>query len=461
MQHDKVIAYASRQLKSHERNYSIHDLELAAIVFALKIWRHYLYGVKCDIFTDHQSLKYIFTQKELNLRQRRWLELLKDYDLEILYHPGKANIVADALSRKVHINMLTVEKNEQQLVFEIEKLQLQSSIDHSLIRLSQLLITPNWLQQVKENQIQDPELTKLMQKLQQGWTSDFKLDNGVLKFKNRMCIPNVDDIRQLLLREAHYSKFSVHPGGNKMYQGLKQMVWWPGLKKDVAEFVSKCLTCQQVKGEHQRPSGMLQPLSIPMWKWEEIAMDFVIGLPRSQQGRDAIWVVVDRLTKSAHFLPIKTTDTAERLAKLYVEQIIRLHGIPKVIISDRDSKFTSHFWKKVHTAFNTELKFSTAFHPQTDGQTERTIQTLEDLLRMCVLDFGRNWEDHLVLIEFTYNNSYQTCIGMAPYEALYGRRCQSPVCWFESGERAMFGPELVDEATEKVKQIREMSMNLR
>ncbi|PKA64998.1 hypothetical protein AXF42_Ash011600 [Apostasia shenzhenica] len=184
-------------------------------------------------------------------------------------------------------------------------------------------------------------------------------------------------------------------------------------------------------------------------------MDFVIGLPRSQQGRDAIWVVVDRLTKSAHFLPIKTTDTAERLTKLYVEQIIRLHGIPKVIISDRDSKFTSHFWKKVHTAFSTELKFSTAFHPQTDEQTERTIQTLEDLLRMCVLDFGGSWEDHLALIEFAYNDSYQTSIGMAPYEALYGRRCQSPVCWFESGERAMFGPELVDEATEKVKQILE------
>ncbi|PKA48705.1 hypothetical protein AXF42_Ash018522 [Apostasia shenzhenica] len=240
-----------------------------------------------------------------------------------------------------------------------------------------------------------------------------------------------------------------------MYHDLKHMVWWPGLKKEVIEAVSKCISCQQVKGEHQRPPDLLQPLSIPIWKWEEVAMDFVVGLPRSQQRHNVIWVIIDRLTKSAHFLPIKATDSTDKLAKIYVDQIVRLHGIPSAIVSDRDPKFTSRFWQKVHQAFGTKLKFSTAFHPQTDGQTERTIQTLEDLLRLCVLDFGGGWETHIPLIEFAYNNSYQSSIEMAPYEALYGRKCQSPLCWYEGESRATLGPQLVDETTEKIKFIRE------
>ncbi|PKA67250.1 hypothetical protein AXF42_Ash004742 [Apostasia shenzhenica] len=365
MQYGKVIAYASRQLRPHEKNYPIHDLELTAIVFALKIWRHYL-----EVYTDHQSLKYVFTQKELNLRQRWWLELIKDYELQIIYHSGKANVVADALSRK------------------------------------------------------------------------------------RIYVPKISELRQAILREAHSSKYIIHPGETKMYHDLKQVVWWPALKKDVVEVIKKCVPCQQVKSEHQQPGGLLQPLLIPTWKWEEVAMDFVVGLPRSQRGNDAIWVVVDRLTKSVHLLPMKITDFIDKLAKIYVDQIVRLHGVPTAIISDRVPKFTSHFWKKLHKTFDTNLKFSTAFHPQTDGQIERIIQTLEDLLRLCILDFGGSWESHIPLIEFAYNNSYQASIGMASYEALYGRRCQSPLCWYESSDRALLGPQLIDETTEKIKKIR-------
>ena len=226
------------------------------------------------------------------------------------------------------------------------------------------------------------------------------------------------------------------------------------MKRDVVKYVSSCLTCQQIKAEHQKPAGLLQPLSVPEWKWDEIAMDFVMGLPRTPKGHDPIWVIVDRLTKSAHFLPMKKNFSLARLAQLYVEEIVRLHGVPSAIVSDRDPRFTSRFWEALQTALGTRLKFSTAFHPQTDGQTERTIQTLEDLLRACVLEFHGSWDDHLPLIEFAYNNGYHSSIQMAPYEALYGRPCRSPLCWEEMGDKSLIGPELVEQTTEKIRVIR-------
>ena len=230
--------------------------------------------------------------------------------------------------------------------------------------------------------------------------------------------------------------------------------WWPGMKKDVVEFVAKCLTCQQIKAEHQRPAGLLQPLQIPEWKWEEITMDFVVGLPRTSKQHDAIWVIVDRYTKSAHFLPVRMTYTMDQLAELYIQEIVRLHGVPVSIISDLDPRFTSKFWESLQKAMGTRLKFSTAFHPPTDGQTERTIQTLQDMLRACVLDFQGSWSKYLPLIEFAYNNSYQATIGIAPYEMLYGRKCRSPIHWDEMGEKKYLGPELVKETTEAIEKIR-------
>ena len=240
-----------------------------------------------------------------------------------------------------------------------------------------------------------------------------------------------------------------------MYQDLKQRYWWPGMKRDVVDFVSKCLTCQQIKAEHQRPAGLLQPLEIPEWKWEQVTMDFVSGLPKTVRGCDSIWVIVDRLTKSAHFLPVRVTYTLDKLAEIYVREIVRLHGVPKSIVSDRDSRFTSKFWKSLQNALGTRLKFSTAFHPQTDGQSERTIQTLEDMLRAYALDFQGAWDKYLPLAEFSYNNSYHATIGMAPYEALYGRKCRSPIHWHEAGERKYLGPELVEQATEAVEKIQQ------
>ncbi|RVW73465.1 Transposon Ty3-G Gag-Pol polyprotein [Vitis vinifera] len=211
------------------------------------------------------------------------------------------------------------------------------------------------------------------------------------------------------------------PKRDKDVQDLRQNYWWSGMKRDIAQFVAQCLVCQQVK----------------------------LSINDQQGGNNAIWVIVDRLTKSAHFLPMKVNFSMDRLASLYIKEIVRMHGVPVSIVSDRDPRFTSRFWHSLQKALGTKLSFSTAFHPQTDGQLERVIQVLEDLLRACALDLKGNWDDYLPLVEFAYNNSFQASIGMAPFEALYGRRCRSPVCWDDVGEKKLLGPELVQLTVEK------------
>ena len=193
------------------------------------------------------------------------------------------------------------------------------------------------------------------------------------------------------------------------------------------------LPANKLKQNTRNQEGCYEPLPIPMWKWERIAMDFVVGMPRTQRHHDAIWVIVDRLTKSAHFLPVKTTFSAEQLAELYIREIVRLHEVPLSIVFDRDARFTSRFWHGFQSTMGTDLDLSTAFHPQTNGQSEKTIQTLEDMLRACALDYTGNWDQHLPLAEFAYNNNCHSSIEMAPYEALYGRRCRTPICWDEVG----------------------------
>ncbi|GJS84525.1 putative reverse transcriptase domain-containing protein [Tanacetum coccineum] len=227
------------------------------------------------------------------------------------------------------------------------------------------------------------------------------------------------------------------------------------MKADIATYVSKCLTCAKVKAEHQRPSGLLVQPKVPEWKWDNITMDFVTKLPKTSQGYDTIWVIVDRLTKSAIFTPMRETDPLDKLARMYLKEVVTRHGIPVSIICDRDPRFASNFWRSLQNALGTNLDMSTAYHPQTDGQSERTIQTLEDMLRACAIDFGKGWVNHLPLVEFSYNNSYHASIKAAPFEALYGRKCRSPVCWTEVGEAQILGPELIQETTEKIIQIKQ------
>nr|GEY50810.1 putative reverse transcriptase domain, ribonuclease H-like domain protein [Tanacetum cinerariifolium] len=305
MQRGKLNAYASRQLKIHEKNYTTHDLELGPVVFALKIWRHYFYGTKCTVFTNHKSLQHILDQKELNMRKRHWLELLIDYDCEIRYHLGKATSNRGTKTRE----------------------------------------------------------------LQKG-------------------------------RRRRYDQEGYTEG--------------------------------KVKAEHQRPSGFLVQPKIPQWKWDNMTMDFITKLPNSSQGSDTIWVIVDRLTKSAIFVPMRETDPMEKLARMYLKEVVTRYGIHVSIICDRDPRFASNFWSSLQKALGTSLDMSTTYHPQTEGQSKRTIQTLKDMLRACMIDFGKGRVNHLSLVEYSYNNSYHTSIKAAPFEALYSRKCRSPVCWDKS-----------------------------
>ncbi|GJS68479.1 putative reverse transcriptase domain-containing protein [Tanacetum coccineum] len=316
MQRGKVIAYARRQLKTHEKNYTTHDLELSAVVFALRIWRHYLYGTKSVIYTDHTSeSQYIFDQKNLNMRQRRWIELLSDCECEIKYRQGKANVVANALSRK---------------------------------------------ERLKPRRVRAMSIT--------------------------------------------------------IYSGLKTKI-----------FVLRALRLKP----NQKPSRITTDnQKSPEVEWEKIT-----GL---------------RLTKSAHFLPIREDYKTEKLARIYINEIVARHDVPVSIISDCDGRFASHLWQALQKPLGTKLHMITAYHPETDDQSERTIQTLVDMLRACVMEFGGSWDTHLSLVEFSYNNSYHASIKCAPFEALYGRKCRSLVIWTEVGESQLIGPELVQETTERI-----------
>ncbi|GJX51117.1 putative reverse transcriptase domain-containing protein [Tanacetum coccineum] len=365
MQRYKVIAYASRQLKPHEENYTTHDLKLGAVVFALKIWRHYLYGTKCTVFTDHKSLQHILDQKELNMRQRRWLELLADYDCEIRYHPGKANVVADALSQKERIKPLRV----RSLVMTIHP-----NLPSQILKAQ--------TEALKEENIKAETISK-------NGLKHLKYSDGTSCIKNRSWLPLFGNLRDLIILGVHKSNIPITWVLDKMFtQDLKKLYWWPNMKAIIAEYVGKCLTCSRVKAECQKPSGLLVQPEIPMWKWERITMDFITKLPKTSNGHDTIWVIIDRLTKSAHFIPTREIDSMETLTRLYITEIVFRRGMPISIILDRDSHFTSRFWQSLQSALGTQLDMSTAYHPETDGQSERTIQTLEDMLRACVIDFG-------------------------------------------------------------------------
>ncbi|CAN6679304.1 unnamed protein product [Malus baccata var. baccata] len=218
--------------------------------------------------------------------------------------------------------------------------------------------------------------------------------------------------------------------------------------------MSRCAICQQVKVERKKPFGLMQSLPIPQWKWENITMDFVHKLPHTQNGYDGIWVIVDWLTKSTHFIPVREKYSLSRLAKLFISKIVKYHGVPVDIFSDRDPRFTSKFWVAFQESLGTRLLYSTAYHPQTDGQSEKTIQTLEDMLRYSVLQFNDGWHDCLDLMEFAYNNNFHSSIGMSPFGALYGKSCHTPLCWSEVGERVLVGPEIVEETTQNIQAIR-------
>ncbi|WRX18655.1 Reverse transcriptase/retrotransposon-derived protein [Theobroma cacao] len=293
-------------------------------------------------------------KRDLNLWQRKWMELLKDCDYIILYHLSKVNVVADALSRKSMGSLAHISTDRRSLIREMHSLGdmgVHLEVSEANALLAHFRVRLILVDRIKEAQSKDEFIAKALEDPQRRKGKMFtKGTNGVLGYGTRLYVPDSDGLGRKILEEAHMVAYVVHPGATKMYQDLKEVYWWEGLKKDVAEFVSKCLVCQQVKAEHQRPAGLLQPLPMLEWKWEHIGMDFVI------------------------------------------DQIIRLHGILVSIVSNKGAQFTSRFWEKLQEALGTKLDFSTTFHPQIDGQSERMIQILEDMLRACVIDLGIRWD---------------------------------------------------------------------
>ncbi|KAA0036559.1 pol protein [Cucumis melo var. makuwa] len=257
------------------------------------------------------------------MRKRRWVELMKDYDCEILYHPGKANVVADALSRKVAHSVALITK-QAPLLRDFERAEIAILVGEVTSQLAQLSVEPTLRQRIIVAQLNDPYLVEKRRLVEAGQDSAVKTE---------------------LLTEAHSSPFTMHPGSTKMYQELRCVYWWRNMKREMADFVSRCLVFQQVKTSRQRPARLFHLLSVPGWKWESVSMDFITGLPRTLKSYTVIWVVVDRLTKSAHFVPGKFTYTASKWGQLYMIEIVKLHGVPVSIVSDRDSRFTSKFWK--------------------------------------------------------------------------------------------------------------------
>jgi hypothetical protein len=271
------------------------------------------------------------------MRQRRWIELIKDYDYVIDYHPGKANIVADALSRKNKAVIGGMTVNNVKELIELGELRTRMGVGLNGSLLAQMVAQPMLWDKILKAQKNDVKAEKIKGEIKLRQETPFQLrEDGILAMQKRVYIPEDKDLKENILREAHESRLTVHPGSTKMFKDLKEYYWWPMMKKEIAEYVAKCAICQQVKAEHKRPAGELQPLPIPEWKWENITMDFVSGLPKSKKGNDAVWVIVDRLTKSALFLPMKMTDSVDKLAKLYVSEVVRLHGVPVSIVSDRD-----------------------------------------------------------------------------------------------------------------------------
>ncbi|KAA0067909.1 putative polyprotein [Cucumis melo var. makuwa] len=322
----------------------------------------------------------------------------------VLMQQGKGNVVVDTLSRKVSHSAVLITK-QAPLHRDLEKAEI------AVLRNDPYIVEKRHIVETR-----------------QGDKFSLSSNDGLL-FESRLCVPVDGAVKTELLIEAHSSPFSMHPSSTKMYQDLKQVYCWHNMKREVVEFVSKCLVCQQVKAPRQKPISLLQPLSMPKWKWENVSMDFITRLPSTLKGFTVIWVVVDRLTKSAHFILGKSTYTT-------------------------NTRFTFKFWKRLHATMGMRLDFSTTFHPQTNGQIERLNQILEDMLRACALEFPGSSDSHLHLMEFSYNNSFQATIGMTPFKALYGKCCRSPICWDEVGEQRLMGPELVQSTNKAVQKIR-------
>jgi hypothetical protein len=384
------VAFESQKLRAAELNYAVHEKEALAVVHALQTWRCYVLGKEITVKTDHESLKYLQTQPQLSRRQGRWMELLQNFSpgLKLEYSPGKTN-PADAFSRRPDLMAITEATWSEEL---------------------QQMFTRAYAE--------DPRFADGRRNPQ--WVLAGNLWYTRSGPEGRLCVPNNPELQHKLLKETHDSPLGGHFGGARTIARLNQNFHWPGLKNLVRRYVRTCEECAMNKPTNTKSSGLMQPLPIPNKPWEVVSMDFIVGLPMTRQGYDAIFVVVDTLTKMAHFIPTKTKATAKTTADLFFQTVVRMHGLPSKIISDRDSKFISHFWRDLFGLCGTELAMSSAYHPQTDGQTERMNRTLVESLRSYIQGKEATWDNHLVAVEIAYNSSVQESTKKTPFSLNYG-----------------------------------------
>ena len=407
----RPVAFTSRKLQPAERNYPTHEQELLAVVHALKTWRYYLDGSHFIVYTDHATLRHFPTQPKLTRRQARWMELLQEYDFDFKYKRGVDNVVPDALSRRPDHHAEEPVTPTPTLVLPLDPVALHS-ID--------IQLEPGVRQRLIEDYRDNPRLSLVYQSCLEGSIPNgYAFHNGLLYYDRRgtvvLAIPQKADICLSLLHDCHDAPIAGHFGFKKTYEKLRQLVYWPNMAKETQQYVDSCEKCQRNKPSQERPYGLLQPLAIPTKRWTVVTMDFMVQLPKTPRNHDAITVFVDKLSKRAHFIPSITTASAADVARQYHNTIFCHHGMPTTIISDRDSKFTSHFWQELHRLMNVKLAMSTAYHPQTDGQTEVMNKTLGIMLRAFIDEDQTNWDILLPNAEFAYNNSVHHSTGFTPF----------------------------------------------
>ena len=429
------VAFESRKMNPAEQNYPTHERELLAVIHALRTWRHYLLGRRFIIVTDHHSLKFLQTQPQLSRRQARWLELLAEFDFEIVHRPGKSNVVADALSRLNNI--------------EVQEL---GTVKKGIKR-------EDLFRGLKQAYQKDKETKMILENL------DTKKDFCVIqdrifytgKGRMQLYLPQ-GEYRDFILAECHDSRYAGHLGMKKTEELIQRDFYWPTLHQDVTSYIQTCEECQRNKASNLRSVGLLQPLEVPSQRWERISMDFITHLPRTRSGFDSLLVMVDYLTKMMVLRPTHSTATAVDTARIVMDAVVRVHGVPRVIVSDRDTRFTSSFWREVCKSMGTSLAMSSGYHPQTDGQTERANRSIEEMLRAYVGRRQDDWDQRLGMVEYAYNNSVHSSSGYTPFYLCYGRHPLSPVqllSQVESKNAAAdaFLRQLEDDVTHAVEQL--------
>ena len=449
---NQPIAFLSKKMLPAELNYPPHEQELLAIIVALKTWRHYLLGTKFNVATDHRSLIYLQTQPHLSTRQTRWLEFLQQFDFKTEYKEGRTNVVADGLSRRPD------HKSAPSVPSTVSAVS-SSSID----------VGANLREAIMQSYAADKECSELIAMASgpdsvTSTRSDSRvwLQGGLLvNDSNRVVIPSsAASVKAMIFHECHDAPLGGHSGAAKTIERIGRRFSWKNMNEEIRSYVTTCLLCQMNKPSQQLPMGLLQPLPCPDKPWHTVSMDFIVGLPKTREGHDSTIVVIDKLTKWAIYIPTLATDDAPTVARHFFHHVVRHHGVPSVIISDRDAKFTSIFWKSLWGQLGTRLHMSTAFHPETDGQTERQNRTLEEALRAYVNYKQNDWDEHLVSLELAYNCSVQRSTGFSPYYLNYGYDPHLPIDAAMDPSRISNNPTAADRIQQLHDSIRMAKQNI-